>query len=186
MKKEEKYEFLNHLEVNDIVFTYNKKALFSKLAWWVDSEKGVDEDVKISHALIIFNKDLVAEARLSQGYVLLRDVKKYKESTHKIRVCRLVKPELKNFNAFKLRQKILQDVGDKKYSLIKLILIGIKRFFGIRKYTEIDDDAVICSEWVSEVFKAAGVDLYKGLKNHETSPISLFGSNKIQLIYTGK
>jgi cell wall-associated NlpC family hydrolase len=166
------YEYANLLEKGDLMFTYNKRNLFSRLIYWMSRTK--PSDPKISHVLIHIGGWILIEA--SGGGTKLNHIKHYNEKKYGIFV-----GVLEGVDSTKMVDYALEQL-DTPYAWWQLLWIVLKSKLGILGKSDIQPNATVCSELVMDSAKAGGVEIVD-VDPALASPIAIFNSGKVKIKY---
>lgn len=168
---------INKLQIGDIGFSFNKKNLFSKLIYAVSFWRTTKQsNKKVSHSFIYMGDNLIAEA--SFAGVAIVNIKKYQDKKHD-----LYWKRYSNYMNEKEKQTLWMHAANQagliKYSFLQLPIIFISKLFNIKfkDYTKYDK---VCSEFVSEAYRAIGVRLTDNEEPSNDTPLDLFESNKLK------
>lgn len=180
----ENYKYKKHLQPGDILFTFKKHNILSKIIWKLTRKP--DEDLKVSHNVIYLGDDLIVEA--THIGVMIKNVKVYSEGHYIIHTGRI-----KNSHT-PANQKKLETViqygknasGLIEYSILPIFLLMLKKVFTEMKLPGKDfDKGMHCSEITCKAFEAGGIKLSKR-QCWMTSPLDVYHSKAIDIIYKGE
>lgn len=166
------YAYADLLEKGDIIFTYNRKNLLSRLIYWFSRKNSNDPEV--SHVLIHIGGWVVIEA--SNGGTKLNHIKKYTEKKYSVIV-----GYIDGADTTKLIDYALEQL-DTPYATLQLFWIVLKKWFKIGGASDIQPDALICSELVCRSARASGVILGNG-DSALQSPLELLKDRAVKIRY---
>lgn len=163
-------EYKQYLMNGDIVLTYNKKNPFSRLIAKCSKVKG--NDFKASHAILVLNTDfgLMAESAFPGG-VKIKKYHTYKKKKYTLYVLR--SRNLSGEQYQRLVKAAIEKEG-LKYSLLQVFALLIKYLFKVKAIGDVSKRAMVCSEYVSQILKDAGMDLFPGTSSINVSPQMFF------------
>lgn len=166
------YGYADLLQKGDILFTYNRKNLLSRLIYWFSRKN--PNDPEVSHALIHIGGWIVIEA--SRGGTQLAHIKKYTEKKYNVIV-----GYIDGVDTTKMVDYALDQL-DTPYATWQLFWIVLKKWFRIGGASDIQPDALICSELVSKSAMASGVILGNG-ESALQSPLELLQDRAVKIRY---
>jgi len=171
-------EYTQYLKNGDIVLTYNKKNLFSRLIAKCSKVKG--NDFKASHAILVLSTDfgLMAESAFPGG-VKIKKYHRYKKGKNVVYILRI-----KDFSneQYQLLVKSAVEKEGLKYSLLQVFALLIKYIFKVKAIGDVSKRAMVCSEYVSQIFKDSTMDLFPGFSSVNVSPQMFFTCPRLFLI----
>jgi len=175
-------QYTQLLKDADILLIFNKKSFLHKIIHWVtkpeSDSKYIPEGWKAGHVAIYLTKGIIAEA-LGDGIGKKR-LRTYNDKKYKLFIARCDKltEELKNkiiIEALKIERT------GTKYAFFQLPLFLLHKFFKVENVPDVSKKAMICSEYVAESYKKAGVPLFNK-DSEEVNPNDFFESTLLKII----
>lgn len=159
----------------DLLFTYKKKSALSK-AIWVVSRWNTDyaRYEEMSHVVMAMSNKLIVES--SVGGVLIKSITTVFKKNRAVTRRRV---KLTREQRVLILMYCKQNAGVIKYAYLQLPCILFSRIF---KFITFNTDKVsgsTCSEFMTDAFRSAGVDLAPGIPAHLTTPLDLYNSQYI-------
>ena len=171
-------EYTQYLRNGDIILAYNKKNPFSRLIAKLSKVKG--NGFKASHAILALSTDfgLISESAFPGG-VRIRKCHAYKKGKYTIYILRVI-----DLCDEQYRQLVSAAVAKEglKYSLLQVFAFLIKYLFKIKTVKDVSKKAMVCSEYVDQIFKDATMDLFPGFSSVNVSPQMFFTCPKLFLV----
>lgn len=171
------YDYINKLRPGDILFTYKKKSLLSSIIWKFSHlyKFSVPIEIKCSHVAYYMGDELIAD--ISYEGVVIKNIKTYSIKKYILSYGRVEK----ELDILRMNSYIHFKAGRYKYGYATLLWMGIMKLFNRHKIKDFQKDAVICSEFIIELFKLSGISLIKN-KGIGT-PLDIMNSSEVKLFF---
>ncbi len=157
----------------DIIFTFNKKNFVSYIIW--NFSKLNQLKLKVSHVALYLGDGLIAESTVGKG-VRIESIDKYKDPKYIVRVGRC-----KDYVNAEVLIEYCKSKNRIKYAYFQLLVIILKKIFKF-KVGDIQEDAMICSEFIVNAYKAVHIELISNKCAANTSPVDILHSDKINIV----
>ncbi len=157
------------LKEGDVLFTFKKGNLFSKLIW--KFSKKSESDPKISHSLLYLGDNIIIESTMLKG-VDINVLKHYNEKKYLVKAKRikgLTKSELRG-----LKRYAIDKVDELDYSYMQLVFLIFKKIFKLKKVKDFSEDEVMCSEFITDCFKFIDKNVCNEMDSSNISPLDLY------------
>jgi hypothetical protein len=184
-KMMEQHNYTNIIQPCDIFFTFRKTNFFSKLISkfsWLGVKPTKEKDyTSISHCGIYIGDGKFAEMGLKGLYIDINPI--FNKDEFGFYIGRIV-PNL-NFDKDAMIKSIIDEnaSGKTKYSYLQMVLLFFKKVIGILKWVGNPDKDATCSEKVSLKFSERGVAVVPGMNYCDISPIDIYLSDFVEIIY---
>jgi hypothetical protein len=167
--------YKDNLTFGDVIVVYNPRSLLHKAIAFITGKKRY----KAGHVAMSYYGNIVESA--SKGV----DVKQYKDYSpyHHIYVMRI--RERITQEQIDLMQQYISNAIGTKYSFFQLPVIALKYIFHLPRTLDISRSAVICSEFLADCYRFAGIKISRKIPA-DTAPIDFLSSNKFQLVFMYK
>lgn len=161
------------LEPGDVVFTYNHGNWLSRAIWYVSG----DTRKRVSHVALYLGYGVIAEM-MWEG-LRVRGVVKYDNPKYEVHA-RRAKSAL---DVDRLRALALKAEGDVPYAYLTLLWIAVRKLFRVHRKGDVQKDAMMCSEWIVDSFRAVGYDPYPGCDAADVTPGMLWESKTLEEVF---
>ena len=173
-------DMIKKLRPGDIILTFMRGSLFSRLIWLV-SKLGKREYAlkpRLSHCIIYLGGGLISDSALAGG-VTIKNVRAYARSYD----LRLARYAGKDLDKKKLIRYCTDSAGIIKYAYLQIAAIAFKKVFLRRDVkNDLDNKAMHCSEFVASAFLDQGILLVEGKRPFSVSPLDIYNSPKVKII----
>lgn len=166
-----KEDFYLSLLPGDVLLTFNKQNILSKLIWKFTKRENSPE---ISHSILYLGNEEIIESTIFTG-VMIKNVKSINLKKYDIYIRR----PIGEFNVDILIESIRKNAGIKHYAIKQIFSIFFRRIFNIPKQEDVDMGGVTCSELIAEEFRKIGIDLVPGIISADINPLDLYYSEKL-------
>lgn len=164
-------DYKGEIEVGDLIFTFKRGNLFSRLIWFFG---GAPPQLKVSHVAIYIGEGLIAE--MSFGGLGITGLRKYSVNKYVVHIGR-IKIE---YDVDSVIAGIKEQVGARKYSYIQIGIILLKKLFGLHVKNDVDGDSAMCSEFIVEILRTHGkIDILPGIYSWDAEPLGIIQSEFI-------
>lgn len=166
----------------DIIFTYNKKNLFSILIAFLSKirKKKWDIKEKVSHVALYIGDGLLLEM-VWGGNLHIQNIQKYNKSNYDRIVGQIDLRILNKTKRKSLIKNLKKEAGLYKYSTWQVPILFLKMlFYKVYKTKDADKKAMTCSEYIITKFREINVDLVPGVFTWDATPLDLLNSKIIK------
>ena len=171
---------INKLKAGDIILTFKRGSLFSRLIWLVSKlgKRQYPLRPRLSHCIIYMGGGLISDSAMAGG-VTIKNIRAYARS-YELRFARYKGNDL---DKKKLHRYCTENAGIIRYAYFQIIAIAFKMVFLRREVkNDLEKKAMHCSEFVSSAFLSQGIRLVEGKKPFSVSPLDIYNSPKVKVI----
>lgn len=170
--------YQNQIQPGDLLVTFNRGNLLSKLIWWLSKRPNTP---RASHIAFCLDKFEIVEATWSG--MRRGSYQKYSIGKYDIVVVRPVF----DFDPYEARRWASHQVGRHGYGFLQLLALAIKRIFSLRSVGDWDKNGLICSEQACTIYRQMGQQLFPYLKScAEVTPVHYLITSKFSRIFDSR